>query len=126
MNNKAKSPETGDGKHPANITGSAESRSSDQNRSGIMNNDIGKSDDLFEDQNVPSEGEVAASINNTQGINKDTKDDHNSSNRPGDDVELINDNEHIDADEDFDSVNDNIDFDDDAIEYDNEEEDLDN
>ena len=31
---------------------------SHQNRSGIMDNAPGKSDEIFEEQNVPSEGEV--------------------------------------------------------------------
>lgn len=92
---------------------SPDNSGSHQNRSGIINNAPGKSDEIFEDQNVPSEGEVE-NIDN----NPNVKDDKTGFKKTEDPVE-VNDIEINDVDEDFDSIendlNDN-DLDDNALE----------
>lgn len=81
---------------------------SNQNRSGIMDNNMGKSDDIFEDQNVPSEGEVGNTGNKPVITDDETelnqRKDLNEGNGHDDEDDDMEDGEVDEADEDFDSI----------------------
>ena len=99
---------------------------SDQNRSGIMDNAMGKTDDIFEDQNVPNEGEVGNTANDESVYieNKDPK----PGNDADDEDDDMDDSDDIEPDEDFDLEDvdlDETDLDDDVLKDMDEEDDLD-
>lgn len=101
---------------------------SDQNRSGIMDNAMGKTNDIFEDQNVPNEGEVGNTANEKSVYNghKDPKPGDNAD--ADDEDEDMDDSDDVEPDEDFDLEDVDLDetnLDDDVLKDMDEEDDLD-
>lgn len=128
MNNESKKPTnqiTSQYNENAPIT--HDNLGSHQNRSGIMDNAPGKSDEIFEEQNVPSEGEVE-NIDNNPNVEDDKTGFKETEDPEEVNDDIMDDSEINEADEDFDSIENDLndtDLDDNALEDLDNEDDID-